>query len=548
MRLPQLMSLDELLAYDAEGIVPFSYESKRTFRQRAKKILKERNQFLDFLTDEKYSQKTCGDSAERYVQLQTSFPEDGYRVHREKQEQLSFFSWPYLRSEGERSIIKPWTWPLLWLLPAAGAGEYFLGGSVATGFFLGYLASKIGIGAYRYCKAAYCSSRYHQEREAIAANEAKTTDLIATSYPFHTTYLLDRLEHDDWKKLIVCEKNEDLQKTIEQMQGLKWEIIRERLRREGYGCTEPKWNLLKKIPKTWMKNTAERLALLFCSAALFFESSFGYRDYKYNNEQFAKAVQENSISSAKELKAETHLTGSLPIISTGYRALHHSLWHEGQVVLEESFPVCSWPGIKHVLMIYTYMGSGVMASAFVKGHYSPSQQEIALIHEKDAVSLSLEDKYTLLHELGHHYVHLANPLLSSRSLSENTIANSIFHEGLAEYLSIQTMKKKEYVLDLERYHRCMYLIAMANKFIGYENPHFSKAMHYSMGFSFVDYALSEVGQEHLPTLIHHPPTIDDFLSPEQYILRLKQKLGQPQMIYHPEKNPARAIKRYLLER
>lgn len=539
------MSLDELLAYDAEGIIPFSYESKRTFTQRAEKILKERKQFLDFLTGEKYPSKMCEWSTERYVQLQTSFPEEGYRVHREKQEQKSFFCWPYVRSEEERSIIKPWTWPLIWLIPLVGVGEYLSGGSWAMGFFLGYVTSKVGLHAYRYGKTAYLSSVYHQEREAIVAKEEKTTDLIAASYPFHTTYLLDRLEHEDWKKIIACEKSDGLQKTIEQLPGIKWKIIRERLRRDGYTCAEPRCNPINKIPTLGIKKLTERLALLFCSVALFFESGFGYRDYRYDNTSFGKAVQENKRSFAKELEEENHITGSLPNITTGYRALHHSLWQEAQITIEEVLPVCALPGIKHILTIYTYMGSGIMACAHVKGHYSPSRQEIAIIHDKEGVPFSLEDKYVLLHELGHHYIHLTNPSLSKHTLSKSTIANSIFHEGLAEYLSIHTMKKGEHLFDLEQYHRCMYLIAGANQIVGYENPYLSKVMHYSIGFSFVDYALSELGQEQLTTIIQDPPEIDDFMSPEKYILRIKQKVGQKPIIKHPEKNPILSIRKYL---
>lgn len=543
------MSLDELLSYDTEGIVPFRHESEKTFKQRATKIREERKQFTDFLHEEKYPSETCERSAEQFLQQQTSFPEEWYAVHREKQEQKSFFCWPYYRSFGERSMVKPWTWPLMWLVPLAGAVEYIIDGSWAMGFLGGYVAYKIGLHTYRYCKTAYLSSAYHKERKAIAAKEGKAIDLITNSYPNHTKYLIDRLEHEDWKKIISCEKREDLQKTIEQLSGVKGKIIRERLRRDGYVCAESTGNLLNKIPTNGIKKLAEYLALLFCSVALFFESGFGYRDYMYDNKRFGEAVQENKRSCAKELEEENHITGSLPTITTGYRALHHSLWQEVQNTIEEILPVCSLPGIKQILMIYTYMGSGLIACTPVNGHYSPSRQEIAIIPDKKGVSFSAEDKYVLLHELGHHYVHLTNPSLSKRTLAKSTIANSVFHEGLAEYLSINTTKTGGIMShSLEQYHRCMYLIAGASQFVGYENPYLSKVMHYSIGFSFVDYALSELGQEQLRTIIQHPPEIEDFMSPEKYILGLKQKIGKKPIIEHPEKNPIWTIRKYLEQR
>lgn len=525
-----MKNIEELLFYDDMGIVPLPEESERTFLKRIKNTLSEQDSIAKDILAIGYSSAESEKAGLDFLVQQTAVHDNMYATLQQRKTEAAFFTgivqnkFPYLRLGA--------------MLPLAAIAEHLMFGTTGMGVALGLLINRIGVHSYHYLSSGYKLAKYQQWINR--RNEIGTT--ISSLYPTNAAYILERLDDDDKIKLSTCMRKEDVHRAIEQRPGLKWEIIRERLRRDSIKTEEHAQHPWITGLFLGTKSIFTGLLATFCSSALFFETTFAYRDYVIGQRGLKQGLLAKSDALVSQMEKANNIHLDMPTISVGYRALHRGLIHEVQKTMETNVPVLKLPVIRQMMMVYYYTGGGFGTFMNISGLYVPDN-EIVVVGKYYGEAPESQEIYTTIHELGHHYVNSTNPKLLSYSLSKEGFEYTVFHEGLAEYLALKTCKNE----GLVQYHRCIYAADVAQAMAGNgKNLFYHKSHHYPIGYCFVDYVLSEVGAEHLNTLIKTPPRHEDFFNPESYVINLKRKLGQRLVINHPEKNPARMLENYIM--
>ncbi len=520
---------EELLRYDDMGIVPFAGESKWKFLKRAGHLVASRDELVNDLQTIGYSSAESKQAGLEFILNRAAIPDKGYQTLIKAREETAYFTgflqndFPYLRLWG--------------VLPLVALAEYYLYGSMGMGVPFGFLAKEVGVHTYRYV----ATSRALAQQQQQAKQRVNLERMLLFLYKQNANYIQERLDTNDEKVLTSCYTKEDFHKAVEQLPGLKWHIMREHLRLKGIPIRERPRRQWQMAFSKCTRSIGKSILATLCSTALFFETTFGYKDYVIKQRDFSQKLMTESTMLIAKMQRENNITFSTPRIRTGYRALHHELAMELQQIVETNSPLLSSPGIRQVMMIYTYTGAGFGAFLNIRGLYS-APSSVTVTGDYEGSDLTENEKYIAIHEFAHHYINTINPRLLSHALSRKGLEDSAFHEGLAEYIAIRTLKAR----GIMQYHRCIYASDVAKAISGNgSNLLYHKTHHYSLGYGFVDYVLSEVGEKHLEMIIKTPPTFSDFILPGDYVLSVKRKLGQTPVLLHPEKNPAYILEKYI---
>ena len=511
-------NLEQLLAYDAIGIIPRNNESELSYILRAEEIVANTQQFKKYLDNANYSKREIIDAEKESLK---SFEIDkGYGI--------------YLNYGTEQKFWKK----LPFFGAICGIAEYYAYGSMLMGFGLGYLVNRIGMHAYNCHKAKKEWDKYTTERNLINTNQMDIEENISNEFPMLFSYITERMTHEDWVAFSSCKNGKELKENIEQKNGVKWKIIREKIRRTGVQVGEkPQEKIIEKQPIKWLWDKTKYLTATLISAALFFETSYGYRDVIVESKGISKQIK-TEVQSLKQLMTKENKLSdfSEPKIEVGYRAMHHTLFSETQNMLETVLPIIKTPGIKQACQVYTYIGGGILCGIdSLKGLYSPCNQSLVVMGNYNRKGIDIEERYALVHEIGHHYIHIINPNLTMTTVfSKSSLENSLLHEGLADNIAINTFKKEYYVKSRQIHHRCMYISDLA-KYMGGKNEEdilLQKSHHYAFGQVFANYVLEEIGKENINTFIKNPPKFLDYIYSEKYVLDLKKKLKQKPELKH----------------
>ncbi|MBI4441656.1 hypothetical protein HY639_05800 [Candidatus Woesearchaeota archaeon] len=520
-----MSQLEKLFYYDSLGIVPTKDESERAYLKRAIGRVAARDDFVAYLKTMGYSPEDCDNASP----LREPAPEAGYGFMLAVEKEKKFFA------------------HLPFWLPAVAAAEYLLFCGFGMGVPLGLLANRVGVHAYRYVINSRALAQYERERHAIAA--VPLDQLLETQFPSHGSYISDRLDHDEKVRLSSCHDGQELLASMQQMSGVKWAIIRERLRQNGHLIEDSASSLLMRKSISCLSGTVKGLLATLLSSALFFETTFGYRDLVTARRQLGPAVSREVTGLQQTLYRANNLgNGHLPVIKMGHRALHYALSSEAQAAVEANLPVLALPGLRHATLVYTYLGSGLMGLCDrYRGMYSPEQKQVTFLPYYRGSGLISEERYVLFHELGHHYVDMINPKLADRHFSKQALEQSLFHEGLAEYLAITALRQRQNVFGRIHQHRLFCMADIAQYLASGDDWSLlmSKSHHYSLGYIFVDYVVTEIGAQHLSHVIAAPPTFQDIVYPERYVLALKRLLGQEPILQHQWKLPRYSIDNYV---